>query len=520
MSYSPQVFTSGFHFDVPNGGSGRGAPFSGVHPGIFRPPASPSVSSSSMYNLGRSTTSLQSDANTAIHNAKRKRTVPRESTPFSDWGATGDAACNADNIIADRSDFDLRTDGRDRQYVLAGQIETPDGVARKEFGSIEDSVYSDVDYRRALGPKRLHGDVNSPASTPMTPDHASQRQAGWGSYAISTIGGVVGKVWEFCTAGAFRGFYAGGGQGYELSQAQRDALQQSPTDDQAMHDHSEPIMPAHDPNPFQAGFHQSDHSALPFETESPESTPPPAAKRRQLWNGGPHDELQKNWVVVDEPANAPRQPSFAPRALPRRAAPRTASSLARRMSKPAGRFSTSTFNRQPNRPNPAPVSPVTNYESTGFISAVSPDTPSTAPAYTPSRIPVPARPQTPSLFAASQFTPQPSKIPSPSPYTQLSHRRNQSAVSTSSAQMKLSKRDSLHDMQDNSPRLDAKARNLAARRMREGMEADSRINDLNARLRDMIRQGKEALGTTYEVESYDDGTKGGEAWESENDDVF
>jgi hypothetical protein len=79
----------------------------------------------------------------------------------------------------------------------------------------------------------------------------------------------------------------------------------------------------------------------------------------------------------------------------------------------------------------------------------------------------------------------------------------------------MTKRDSLHEIKDNSPRLDAKARSLAARRMKEEMEADSRISDFNARLRDMIRQGKEALGTTYEVESDDERGRAGDPWESE-----
>lgn len=79
----------------------------------------------------------------------------------------------------------------------------------------------------------------------------------------------------------------------------------------------------------------------------------------------------------------------------------------------------------------------------------------------------------------------------------------------------MKKRESLHEMHDNSPRLDAKARNLAAKRIKEEIETDIRINDFNSRLKDMIRQGKEALGTTYEVESDYEGGHGGDPWESE-----
>ena len=48
----------------------------------------------------------------------------------------------------------------------------------------------------------------------------------------------------------------------------------------------------------------------------------------------------------------------------------------------------------------------------------------------------------------------------------------------------------------------------------EEMEADIRMNDFNARLRDMIRQGKEALGTTVDVEMHGD-VEGIDAWEDE-----
>ena len=69
----------------------------------------------------------------------------------------------------------------------------------------------------------------------------------------------------------------------------------------------------------------------------------------------------------------------------------------------------------------------------------------------------------------------------------------------------------------NSPRLDPEAQHMVARRMREERAADARINDFNVRLQEMIRQGKEALGTKIEVDG-DVGFGGGGAldhWEDE-----
>lgn len=63
---------------------------------------------------------------------------------------------------------------------------------------------------------------------------------------------------------------------------------------------------------------------------------------------------------------------------------------------------------------------------------------------------------------------------------------------------------------ENSPRLDAEAKQLAARRKMDERNADVRIAAFNKRLQDMIRQGKEALGTTIEVDGDEDG--GGDGW--------
>jgi hypothetical protein len=63
-----------------------------------------------------------------------------------------------------------------------------------------------------------------------------------------------------------------------------------------------------------------------------------------------------------------------------------------------------------------------------------------------------------------------------------------------------------------SPRLDEEARRLASKRRHDERAADIRMTALNRQLQDMIRQGKEALGTTVDVEM--DGGKGG-SWEDD-----
>ncbi|KAI1331023.1 hypothetical protein F5Y16DRAFT_361954 [Xylariaceae sp. FL0255] len=505
--------SSAFRFEIPGGGGATGASLSGVHPGIYRPPVSPSLSSS-MY-LGRSTASVQSEnAPPAGGTAKRKRLGTRESTPINEWAMATHSGGYSTNAITDDSyDSGRRVNERERQYVLAGRLETPNGgaQAQRELSHIEDSIYSDVDYRRALGPKPPHINSESPAIRPVPVNT-------WSSFAISTIGGVVGKVWEFCTSGAFRGFHAGGGRGYEMSTS--GAPQLPPRHHQISNFEQYPrTLPRNDFDPL-GRFPQSDH----YEGETPESTPPPAAKRRQISEQTPNDELRRNWVMVSEPADVKKQ-SLASHASPRRPAPQpTTPSLNRRINKPVGRLSTPNYNRHhPSRASDAGSRYSGDHEPASrasFASLASPRSPVMA-AFAPSRIPVPvqSRPQSPSTFSTTtRLQQQAPRIASPSPYVR-GHRRSQSAISASSTAQgkKMKRRESLQEMPGNSPRLDAEARNLAAKRVKEEMETDIRMNDFNARLRDMIRQGQEALGTTIEVDMDDefDGDMPVDTWEDE-----
>lgn len=653
MSFGPQVVMPGafHHFDTPNDSS---ASLSGVHPGIFRQPVSPSPSTS-VY-LGRSSGSLYSDASTPAQNVKRKRqVVAREPTPLNDWTITGDSM-----VEGRKPDLGSRKiSGGKRRYVLAGQINTPNGGATaREYGdsSMEDSAYSDIDYRRALGSKRPHAEFDSPTipdhTTGLTSGGQHPRQFGWSAFALQTIGGVVGKVWEFCRTGAFRGFYAGGGKGYDMQpptpseqQGQQQTYSKSGGHEVWCNEHDIPTLPSYD-RPSSSGYPQSDYSPYYYERETPEESmttpPPPAPKRRQI-----HDEasstsrsgdesIRRNWVVVDEPAHddtkpqqrAPSTSSFASRVptgsynpryyqkqyqRPSSAVPRRSNLSSRsinRLDPPrfnnhcvshAGAstvISTNTINTTSPLSSPSKSHEPASYASprstasaapvgmgmgmgpaAAAIAMAAPASPTYLdPQRSPSRIPVPvsheSRPQTPSNNIggrAAAYSPA-SRIasPSPNPYaTKIrsggGHQRRQSTASTASTAMprpsssgsnyrrtpvkgvgagagglRAKRADSMgmggmpgaaarttsptktattstaldhkeSSSNNNSPRLDREAKRLAAQRRQAEREADLRINDFNARLREMIRQGKEALGTSVEVDLLDDDVDGGRA---------
>lgn len=377
MSFASQFHMPGaFNFDA------SAVPGQPLHANIFRPPPSPSASS---YNLAKSTGSLYSDISMSTVPptglAKRKRMSPRESTPM-DW-----------NIAVDSAEGREQEKSREIRYTLAGQISATPGAAPAgaDNGLLEESVYSDVDYRRALGPKP---EAESPSDQVPVP-----RSTGWSLFPFQMIGDVVGKVWEFCKNGAFRGFHAGGGTGYNVNgstvtettgntwTAQPDTAAQ-PTESSPVYQQP----PAYLPQPVQTPYSPA------YEISTPDSTPQPAAKRRQV--SANNDEL-RNWVVVEEPSDQKPTNLFA--AEIKAAAPRasglvrprsgyysqTSVSSHRRITAPSQRFTGGTptiprATRPPLRISHAGSPNLAPREPASFASPRS----SPAAQNTPSRIPV------------------------------------------------------------------------------------------------------------------------------------
>jgi hypothetical protein len=470
-----------FHFEAPNGA----APFGGMHAGIFQPPTSPSTTTTNSAYLQQSTASMYSDLATPVSHVKRKRP------------GMGDVYHQTNTAAG-------HTPGGEREmrYTLAGQIETPGGAAQRPMGDMEDSTYSDVDYRRALGSKRPREDPDAP------PLPGASTALGWSRLALDTIGGVMGRVWEFCREGAFRGFYAGGGRGY--------AMQPPASTGQVWcNEHDVPTLPE-----IPGVFPESDYMPFYYERETPGSTPPPAAKRRQIVEDTPpRDELRKNWVMVEGPAHK-RPPTHPARASN---APSSRPPAHRRISKPTSRLSNPCLPRQPSsRVSHAGAASLTNRQPASYASPRSPATSERlGTPRTPSRLPIPIT----QPHAPATLLPRPSQIPSPSPRSQSMASRRQAhsttpvtATASASPSQTRTRGGSVHGkVEETSPRLDAAARHMVAKRMKQERQTDARINDFNARLMDMIRQGKEALGTTVEVDSFEDlgGGTGIDPWEDD-----
>lgn len=157
----------------------------------------------------------------------------------------------------------------------------------------------------------------------------------------------------------------------------------------------------------------------------------------------------------------------------------------------------------------------------------------------PSRIPVPVASQptpppihhgTPNRFGFIHHQPGPSSRPVSRPSSRQSrttlgasipsptsrghrHHTSASAAIPTARRMTTAGIIDVSDIQA-SPRLTEEAKELAQRKLAAERDTDARVDAFNAHILDMIRQGKEALGTTVEV--FDDGAgMGGGGWEDD-----
>ncbi|RHZ55042.1 uncharacterized protein CDV56_101446 [Aspergillus thermomutatus] len=125
--------------------------------------------------------------------------------------------------------------------------------------------------------KRNRRDSNLPSS-PKRTIHDEKNSNPSQSEPVSwsrAVFNVVGKVWDFCWSGAFRGFYAGGGRGYSMGVDSGSRTQPGESWQPPVSTEKENYMTSND------ATHQRDGS-LPVPGRFPK------------------DEIQQNWVMVQE----------------------------------------------------------------------------------------------------------------------------------------------------------------------------------------------------------------------------
>lgn len=369
------------------------------------------------------------------------------------------------------------------RYLVKGGMDTPSLTAEQ----VHESEYSDITYRKSLSgvEQRVQGIFGEPNYFPLeqleqesigTPRVPQYHSPGWNipRTALEVVGGVVGKVWEFCKTSAFRGFHAGGGKGYTITSANTASNFHVREEDSFWETEKSTLnwgLGDRESTPVPGQFPQGDLEFIPDYMDHPsdaETTPARPSKRRQI-SGNNNDEIGKNWVVV--PPTATPSPSRVPTRAPARYSMPTTSSASRRSTAggPASRAG-------------GPVGIGGRRPMSSRIShAGSPALQSNRGAsFAPSRSP-----------AANSKVPRAS---TPTGASRMSYTNNGVGKDSPAA---------------------AEAQRWAALKRKEEREADESIRRLDRQLKAMIREGKEALGTRVEVEiddEYADSRGGVKKW--------
>ncbi|GAB7351941.1 hypothetical protein MBLNU459_g2477t1 [Dothideomycetes sp. NU459] len=173
------------------------------------------------------------------------------------------------------------------QYSLAGGFDTPtlaatshydndDLAGERDFRSRWDSDTSSTPVHNTFA---VHGPLsrerNGRARVSSGYHQNQSAEHGWGKFVLGIVGGVAGTVWNFCRESAFRGFYAGGGEGFSFAkptnlQPNFDAYYRSTT-------------------PLPGRFPHEDEFMGDFEQDN---TPPRPSKRI-------HTDTGAGWVMVN-----------------------------------------------------------------------------------------------------------------------------------------------------------------------------------------------------------------------------
>ncbi|TVY59017.1 hypothetical protein LSUE1_G008899 [Lachnellula suecica] len=445
MTYSNNPSQMPGAFNVANQRDHGSAPrLSGAKSHIFQPPRTRSDSASSSLLLTRSTTSSSTARRPSF--APRKRSRAESPSPMEDEWANGTEGA-PDRCPGSPKPF-VNT-----KYVLAGGMDTPTLKAAQL-----DSEYSDLAYRKSLAEDGMRHTRRGLFSDM---DGGSPGGEGWSKAAIQVVGGVAGKIWEFCKTGSsvFRGFHAGVGKGYTIENSESTSSYHVEETESFWETEKQSTWgpPDRESTPVPGQFPEFDDRST-----TPEARP---SKRRQVSRNNTQDEIAKNWVVVPTPPpTTPSKPVPQIRGPSRYSMP-TASS--------AGRRSTASTARPVSRAGFAP--------STGprrpMLSRVSH---AGSLALTPNRG---------ASYASPRSSPG-SNIPrASSPMRATSQKAPDSPAAK-------------------------EAQRWATQKKKEEREADESIRRLDRQLKAMIREGKEALGTKIEVDiSDDDFGRGSRKWD-------
>ncbi len=458
-----------------------------ARPPLFLPPTSPSATSS----LSKSHCStLQPTSDSVYVSRKRVRrndhtsgsnpTPPRTSQQTTAWTKIEIPFAQPSatySPVAESPAAFINT-----RYRIAGGLDTP-SAARLDAEERYEQDMTEVDYRpnRTMFAARR----NSASRYPQTPavaangGHVGRKRAhsddrsGWSRTVVNLVGGVAGKVISFCWNSAFRGFQAGGGQAYGMN-----------SDTPALVEQSTWMEIGEKDDVFNQNYEaQHYHQMTPVPGQFPEEgfihdymSQPQAYRADQLPTPVPHgvegtSALRGSWVLLNDEdgiKERDRSPLLSARESPREAAYHAK----RPITQPLLRASGNRPRLTPTRPSLAGSTGCNNKGPASFAS----------PRASPGR----------SGASEADFYPTRS----------AGHRRSRSSIASPRRTTEVgSKQGFTTPSSPDVQRFEKKIR-------RKERKEDESIQRLNKQLQDMIKEGKEALGTKFEVEDDPDEDEG------------
>jgi hypothetical protein len=446
------LYSTPSSYPFPDQQSGR------LHSNIFRPPLTSGLSH--VDTMAFAATPSQDRPALSRKRSRANSNKPNISAPLNHgakYGYTTQAMSPAP-LANEHYTLDYKFD----TPTLAAASRHDDLTGERDFrwkwDSTDLSPEQDAAHVPGLLARERNGKGRTVSYTSMASTSDASDNKGWGGFAMKLVGGVVGKVWHFCRANAFAGFYAGSGRGYDFAQPT-----QLPTQ-----------LPGQYPaNDFFGDFEQ-------------DNTPERSLKRQQTESG---------WVMVDSNPEQPRPSNRhtstedlthlgATRASSRRAL----SSVTRRAPSRQTSYTGSPQAQQAQQSRLDVFSQAFTDRSTSAASTASTaSTRSTAPlrpAISVHRSPVltPIR---------ATFNPD---------------RRSSIANATSDRRSSIASA--------NEENLSPDAQRFLHRIEKQGRNTDKSMRKLDRQIQDLIRQGQAALGTKFEVESDDSGfNDDGDDWE-------
>jgi hypothetical protein len=325
-----------------------------------------------------------------------------------------------------------------------------------DYGERYDATSSESDFRR----RWVANDVNDENETREDEGFSRKRKinsqtneqvrSGWGGAVVSLVGGAAEMMWDFCKGTVFKGFYAGGGKGFEMKSMEQDReMQESIWED--LNSRSNSYGFGQSPLPGQ--YPDERYNFGGFEVQ--ETIAPRPAKRQ-------HTDTGSGWVMVSHNEHTHRIADS-------------------RASSPRLSF----------------ASPVKMPSCSHIPRPVIHQPPSNPPSYRRSLLPVSRRVST--INISSTGSPLPKNTP----------RSSSRQASFASPRSRQYTRESYggpvleSPVKKGSP-LSPDAQKFAARIRREEREADESMRKLNSQLAALIREGKEALQSTVEVVNSED----------------